>query len=91
MVHHTNSIAYFKMSTEQKVVDSPPSNGSDKEGYTHDHEKAIPPGGTVGATRQPGVDGVPSDFRELDFMTRNGLNARSFTRRKSSLPRRIRC
>lgn len=26
---------------------------------------------------------VPDDFREQDFMTRNGLNWRSFTRRES--------
>lgn len=27
-------------------------------------------------------DEIPDDFREKDFMTRNGLNLRSFQRRK---------
>lgn len=72
------------MDKERVVVESP-SNGSDKEAYpAHDHEKAIPAGGVHGAKRQPGVDGVPENFRELDFRTRNGLNLRSFTRRKLS-------
>lgn len=70
------------MSTEQKVVVDSQSNGSEKETSPHDHEKAIPPGGVVGYAKQPGVDGVPANFRELDFMTRNGLNFRSFGRRK---------
>jgi amino acid transporter len=69
------------MSKEHHV--DTPSNGSDKEAipHHHDHEKGIHPGGTIGAARQPGVDGIPENFRELDFRTRNGLNLRSFTRR----------
>lgn len=31
--------------------------------------------------RRPGEDGVPENFRELDFLTRNGLNLRSFQKR----------
>lgn len=35
-------------------------------------------------------DGViPEDFREQDFWTRNGLNLRSFTKRKSLPPHSI--
>lgn len=72
------------MDKEHATVDSP-SNGSDKDAYpSHDQEKAIPPGGVIGAKRQPGVDGVPENFRELDFRTRNGLNLRSFQRRTLS-------
>ena len=55
-----------------------PSNGSDKEALpTEDSEKG------VGQTsRRAGHDGVPENFREHDFMTRNGLNLRSFQKRK---------
>lgn len=69
------------MEHDTKVADSP-SNGSDRV-HSHDNEKAHPPpGAVVGLQKQPGQDGVPENFRELDFMTRNGLNLRSFGRRK---------
>lgn len=76
------------MSAEQKVGDSP-SNSSDKDvhSHDHDHEKALPPGGVVGYAHQPGQDGVPENFREQDFMTRNGLNLRSFKRRQYTCKR----
>jgi hypothetical protein len=61
-----------------KMSASPPSNGSDKEALpTHDSEKGV--GQTA---RRAGHDGVPENFREQDFMTRNGLNLRSFQKRK---------
>jgi len=62
----------------EKTIETPPSNGSD---HDIDHEKHVVPGGVIGAQKQPGQDGVPENFREQDFMTRNGLNLRSFQRR----------
>jgi len=70
---------------QEKIADSP-SNGSDHghvHGQDHDHEKHLAPGGVIGYHKQPGQDGIPENFRELDFMTRNGLNLRSFKRRAS--------
>lgn len=54
------------------VATTTPPTADDQMG--HDMEKS-----------GSGLDGhreVPQDFREKDFMTRNGLNLRSFTRRK---------
>lgn len=62
----------------EKAIDTPPSNGSD---HDIDHEKHITPGDVHGYDKQPEHDGVPENFREEDFMTRNGLNLRSFQRR----------
>lgn len=44
----------------------------------------------VSALRHPsaGDGNIPQDFREQDFLTRNGLNLRSFQRRKCP---RLRC
>jgi amino acid transporter len=50
------------------VPTTPPSDG-----MGHDPEK--PAGGSTF---------VPEDFREKDFMTRNGLNLKSFSRRMLS-------
>jgi hypothetical protein len=69
--------------TTEKVVGDSPSNGSDHDHV--DHEKHIQPGGVIGYDKQPGQDGIPENFREQDFMTRNGLNFRSFQRRASTL------
>lgn len=45
-----------------------------------------------GVDRRPSAgDGtIPSNFREQDFMTRNGLNLKSFQRRKDSIDLLIR-
>jgi amino acid transporter len=66
------------MSKEETAIGgSPPSHSSTDLPPVHDAEKAhVTPHRAV-----PGQDGVPENFREVDFMTRNGLNLRSFTRR----------
>lgn len=40
--------------------------------------------GGVGRRPSAGDGHVPNNFREQDFMTRNGLNLKSFQRRKQS-------
>ena len=69
------------MSKEEHAVGTtPPSHTSDELPSHHDSEKghiAAEPGHAVA-----GENGVPANLREDDFMTRNGLNLRSFQRRK---------
>jgi len=61
-----------------KEVVTPPHSSEELPSH-HDSEKAhvaAPHGRAV-----PGENGVPANFREADFMTRNGLNFKSFQRR----------
>lgn len=64
------------MSTKETVVgvatNTPPS--ADYQ-MGHDVEKSS------SSQPYPGDSNIPEDFREKDFMTRNGLNLRSFTKR----------
>lgn len=61
------------MSAKDTVATDPPL-GDEK--VAHDIEGSTP----------DGKPAPPDDFREKDFMTRNGLNLRSFTRREFAYP-----
>lgn len=55
---------------------------SSKE-FEADVKAATPPSPTQDPEKSTGqTDFIPEDRRETDFMTRNGLNLRSFQRRK---------
>lgn len=55
---------------------------SSKE-FDGDVKPASPPSPTQDPEKSTGqTDFIPEDRRETDFMTRNGLNLRSFQRRK---------
>ena len=58
----------------------------EKEHHTVDTAGSPHTDSEKGPARRPsaGHDGVPQNFREEDFMTRNGLNLRSFQRRECS-------
>jgi amino acid transporter len=51
-----------------------PPSAAHTHGHAHEHTKD---------TFTGDVEGIRDDFREDDFMTRNGLNLKSFQRRKS--------
>jgi len=67
------------MQDEKHTMAPPSPHTSDDIPPAHDAEKAHVPAGHGGAV--PGENGVPANMREDDFMTRNGLNLRSFQRR----------
>ena len=64
------------MTSKEEKVDigahTPPSHD-----HAHGHSKDVYTGD---------VEGVRADYREEDFMTRNGLNLKSFQRRTFSPP-----
>jgi yeast amino acid transporter len=66
------------MTSKEEKIDvgsaTPPSPDHD---HAHAHTKD---------TFTGDVEGVRDDFREDDFMTRNGLNLKSFQRRESHVP-----